>query len=482
MGVSALRRFIFGFGLTAAPVNYLVLRWPDLPFNCGALDMAEIVNVIGAGLAGCEASCLLSGLGIKVRLWDMKPFKYTEAHTSANFAELVCSNSLKSEMLNSASGVLKREMKLLGSVLLQAADKTRVPAGKALAVDRENFSAWISARIKADPNIQIISQEVSELQPGEPNIICSGPLSSEPMARLLSGMSGSGNMYFYDAIAPIVEADSIDMSSAFWADRYGEGEGDYLNCPLSDSEYDRFYDALREADRVGRREFEDAKHFESCMPVEELASRGKNTLTFGPMRPVGLIDPSTQKRPFAVVQLRKEDVLGRYLNLVGFQTRLRQPEQKRVFGLIPALENAVFSRYGSIHRNTFVNAPQCLHQDLSFKSNPVCYLAGQLTGVEGYLESAAMGQYAALSVACRLKGISLPQPGPTTALGALLNHLQTDKGSKFQPSNVNFGIFESLQKRYPKKQRGWFYGERAEADFKAWLDHLPQSIKPAAVY
>jgi methylenetetrahydrofolate--tRNA-(uracil-5-)-methyltransferase len=442
----------------------------------GSIGMNQPVNVIGAGLAGCEAAHLLSKLGIRVNLYEMKPGKYTEAHKSSNFAELVCSNSLKSEAKDSAAGVLKREMRLLGSLLLRAADDSRVPAGKALAVDREKFAAWATSMIKQDDNIRIVPCELSTLDADAINILCTGPLTSQPLAESLSSLTGSDNMYFYDAIAPILEADSIDMEHAFWADRYSDAPGDYLNCPMNEDEYDLFYDELVKADKVSRREFENVKHFESCMPVEELASRGRQTLTFGPMRPVGLSDPKDNKRPFAVVQLRKEDVETNYLNMVGFQTRLKYSEQKRIFSLIPALHGAVFSRYGSIHRNTFINAPTSIRPDLSLNNMPNTFIAGQISGVEGYLESAAMGMVSALSVACRLRNIPMPIPGATTAMGALLKHLQNDRGRKFQPSNANFGLFEPLKKRHPKKQRGGFYSQRAEQDFGDWLEILPLDL------
>ena len=440
----------------------------------------DSVNVVGAGLAGVEAASVLSRLGFKVRLFEMKPGKYTEAHCSPNLGELVCSNSLKSLKPDSASGLLKSEMASLGSLVMRAAGISKVPAGNALAVDREKFSAYITSQILSDPNIELISQEVSRIPPDELSIICTGPLTSGALTEFLMDLSGEGGLYFYDAIAPIVEYSSLDLTSAFWADRYSDDPGNYLNCVLSESDYDAFYDALTGSDQLTPRPFEKPKFFESCMPVEVLADRGKETLLFGPMKPVGLIDPRTGSRPFAVVQLRKEDLAGEYLNLVGFQTRLRNSDQKKVFGLIPALKNASYARYGSIHRNTYINAPKVLDSSLMVLGNENIYLAGQITGVEGYLESAACGIMAGIFVAANLSGKKIPQAGPETALGALMNHLSVDRGSKFQPSNINFGLFEPLGKKHPKKLRGSKYVERATKVHADWLkvikDLLPDLL------
>jgi methylenetetrahydrofolate--tRNA-(uracil-5-)-methyltransferase len=434
------------------------------------------INIIGAGLAGVEAACLLSRLGIKVRLFEMKPIKYSEAHNSPLFAELVCSNSLKSTKPDSAAGLLKHEMSGLSSIVMQAAEISQVPAGHALAVDRDKFSSYITDHILADQNIEVINSEMVEIANDEPGIICTGPLTSGPLAEFLADKTGGGQLYFYDAIAPIVELDSIDMRHAFWADRYDDGPGDYLNCVLSEQEYESYYSALVESDALTPRPFEKQKYFESCMPVEVLASRGRDTLLFGPMKPVGLTDPRTNQRPFAVVQLRKEDLAAEYLNLVGFQTKLRNKDQKKVFGLIPALKNASYARFGSIHRNTFINAPRVLQPGLELNGQEHIMLAGQITGVEGYLESAACGIMAGISAAAKLKGKRLALPPKSTALGALLGHLAVDRGSKFQPSNLNFGLFEPLGKKYPKKLRGSKYVERASGNYGLWLERMRDDI------
>ena len=440
------------------------------------MPIHECVNIIGAGLAGVEAASLLSRLGIKVRLFEMKPIKYSEAHTSPLFAELVCSNSLKSTKPDSAAGLLKSEMTELHSLVMRAAVISRVPAGHALAVDREKFSSIITDSVLADDNIEVINSEVVEIADHEPSIVCTGPLTSGPLAEFLAHKAGGGQLYFYDAIAPIVELDSIDMRHAFWADRYDEGPGDYLNCVLSEQDYDSFYSALMESDALTPRPFEKQKYFESCMPVEVLASRGKGTLLFGPMKPVGLTDPKTNERPFAVVQLRKEDLSAEYLNLVGFQTRLRISDQKSVFGLIPALKNARYARFGSIHRNTFINAPKVLQPGLEMAGHEHIMMAGQITGVEGYLESAACGIMAGISAAAKLTGKRFTPPPKSTALGALLGHLSLDRGSKFQPSNLNFGLFEPLDKKHPKKLRGAKYVERAMDIHGSWLSGMRDEL------
>lgn len=419
-----------------------------------------MITVIGGGLAGSEAAWQIAKRGIAVRLYEMRPVKSTEAHKTGLLAELVCSNSLKSMEENSPSWILKQELMMADSIIMEAALKNSVPAGKALAVDREGFSRYITEKLEGLKDIEIIRKEITSIPKGI-TIIATGPLTSQAMAEELKKIIGEGELYFYDAIAPIIDAQSIDYSKTFFQSRYQKSEisihskerlsdteisvdGDYLNCPLTEEQYRRFYEALREADRVTPRPFEDIKVFESCMPVEVLAERGYDTLRFGPMKPVGLIDPETGKRPFAVVQLRPENRERTAYNMVGFQTRLRYPEQERVFRLIPGLEGAVFLRYGSIHRNTYINAPLCLNADLSLKNKKDTFIAGQLTGVEGYLESTAMGLIAAINAIRRLKGLEPILPPPASAHGSLIRHLRESNPQGFQPANINLSLFPSL--------------------------------------
>ena len=412
-----------------------------------------------------------------MRLFEMKPLKYTEAHKSPKLGELVCSNSLKSLKPGSAAGLLKTEMEGLGSLIMQAAHRSKVPAGHALAVDRDKFATLITDAVLSDPNISMITGEVVDISLDELTIVSTGPLTSGALAEFLMGQHDDTQMYFYDAIAPIINFDSIDKEWAFWADRYSDEPGDYLNCVLNEDNYEKFYNALCSADTLLPRPFEKQKYFESCMPIEALAARGRKTPLFGPMKPVGLRDPKTGDRPFAVVQLRKEDKDGNYLNMVGFQTRLGHADQKKVFSLIPALKNATYARFGSVHRNTFLNAPRTLDPDLSLKGQPNIIMAGQITGVEGYIESASCGLLAGLFAAAKATGTNLAPPDPSTGMGAMLNHLRIDRGSKFQPSNLNFGLFPPLPKKLPKKERGSMYVERANHSWKQWIgeirDHFP---------
>ncbi|RMG73598.1 MAG: methylenetetrahydrofolate--tRNA-(uracil(54)-C(5))-methyltransferase (FADH(2)-oxidizing) TrmFO, partial [Nitrospirae bacterium] len=350
---------------------------------------SERLYIIGGGLSGTEAAWQAAQRGVRVVLYEMRPVKTTPAHKSDHLAELVCSNSLRANEVYTAAGLLKEEMRLAGSLIMEAADRFKLPAGGALAVDRELFASYITEVVERHPLIEVKRTEVTSVPEGY-SIIATGPLTSEKFAEHLKGMLSGEYLYFYDAIAPIVDAESIDYSKVFRASRYGKGGDDYINCPMSKEEYERFYNALIEADQVQAREFEDEKVFEGCMPIEVMARRGRDTLRFGPMKPVGLIDPRTGKQPYAVVQLRVEDISETAYNIVGFQTRLRWPEQKRVFRLIPGLERAEFLRYGSIHRNTFINGPMFLNRDLSLKGYPKTYMAGQITGVEGYIESTAM--------------------------------------------------------------------------------------------
>ncbi len=406
--------------------------------------MNKTVNVIGAGLAGCEAAWQAARLGCKVFLYEMKPNKKSPAHSLENFAELVCSNSLRSDQLTNAVGLLKEEMHRLGSLIIEAAYENRVAAGAALAVDREGFSRYITEKIRGHENITVISEEVTEIPKGEITVIATGPLTSDKMAESISELFGEG-LYFFDAAAPIVEYSSIDMSRAFFASRWGKGEPDYINCPMNEAEYNAFYEALigaREAelhdfDREAQREL---AVFEGCMPVEVMARRGKDTLRFGPMKPVGLNHPETNEEYYAVVQLRRDNREGTMYNIVGFQTHLAIPEQKRVFSMIPGLENASFLRWGVMHRNTYINSPKHLLCDYSVRNNPSLFFAGQMTGVEGYIESASSGFTAGINAAARALGIDVPSFDDKTAIGALGKYISEGTTGKFVPMNVNFGI------------------------------------------
>jgi len=403
--------------------------------------MSRQLIVIGGGLAGSEAAWQAARRGIRVTLYEMRPDKMTEAHRTGDLGELVCSNSLRSNDLYSAPGLLKRELSMAGSLIMEAAEKSVVPAGSALAVDRSIFAEFISRRLSDNPDIQIIRKEIVEL-PEEPAVIATGPLTSESMAYSLSALLGGDHLYFYDAIAPIIDSESIDSELVYRASRYGKGGDDYINCPMNKEEYEAFYDALMEADRVTPREFENQKVFEGCMPIEVMAARGRDTIRFGPMKPVGLIDPKTGKEPYAVVQLRAENKEMTAYNIVGFQTRLRWPEQKRVFQMIPGLGKAEFLRFGSLHRNTFINSPLFLNKDLTLKKRENIFVAGQISGVEGYIESTAMGLIAGINAAFRLKGRDPVNVPPTTSHGALIRHITESESKNFQPSNINFGLFK----------------------------------------
>lgn len=400
------------------------------------------LTIIGGGLAGCEAAWQGAVRGVKVVLYEMRPDRLTEAHRTGLLAELVCSNSLRSAEITSAPGLLKEELRLAGSLVMEAAERSRIPAGSAFAVDRTLFAGFITEAITGHSNIRVIRKEVQSV-PDAPCVVSTGPLTSPSMADALGRITGREYLYFYDAIAPIVSADSIDMGRVFLASRYGKGGDDYVNCPMTREEYGVFYEALVEADRVQAREFEDAGVFEGCMPVEVMAMRGRDTLRFGPMKPVGLPDPVTGREPYAVVQLRAENSARTAYNLVGFQTRLKWPEQGRVFRMIPGLGSAEFLRFGSVHRNTFVNAPLFLGRDLAFLSRQDAFLAGQITGVEGYIESTAMGLIAGINAARMLRGESPAEAPPEAAHGALLTHIST-QAKDFQPSNINFGLFPPL--------------------------------------
>ncbi len=435
------------------------------------------VTIIGGGLAGAEAAWRLARAKVSVRLKEMRPQATTPAHQSGLLAELVCSNSLRAVSPFSAVGLLKEEMARLDSLVMKAALATRVPAGKALAVNRMDFARSITAWLQERVEVSLIREEVRRIPDSGLVILATGPLTAAALAQDLAQATGQENLHFYDAIAPIVEADSLDMSRAFWASRYAapDQEAHYLNCPLSEAEYERFYEALMAAEKVPAREFEEPRYFEGCLPIEVMAQRGRQTLLFGPLKPVGLVDPSTGQRPFAVVQLRREDEAGQFLNLVGCQTKLTHEAQKEVFRLIPALREAVFARLGSVHRNTFVRGPEVLNPDLSLKARPEVFLAGQVTGVEGYVESAACGILAAEFVGQRLAGRAFWPPPPETALGALLGHVTSRASKGFQPSNVHFGLFSALGRRLPKKERGRVYAQRARQALDGWLAGLNQA-------
>jgi len=425
------------------------------------------IAVIGAGLAGCECAFALARAGRAVTLYEMKPARFSPAHVSPGLAELVCSNSLRSDDPQTAVGLLKEEMRELGSLVMGVAAATRVPAGKALAVDRERFSAEITARLEAHPAVTLVRREIAslddpDLADAEAIVVAAGPLASDALADDLARRIGSDRLAFYDAIAPIVDAQSVNQDICFWASRYRPEEKDYLNCPMDEAQYLRLVAELKAGDKVRPRDFEDQAHFEGCLPVEVMAERGDMTLAFGPLKPVGLEDPRTGKQAFAVVQLRPENLERTALNLVGFQTKLTYPEQKRVFRLIPGLENAEFLRLGSIHRNTYVDAPAVLTPELALKADPRVHLAGQITGVEGYVESAACGLWLGLHL-----GSAAPLPPRETSLGALLGHLRTP-AKNFQPSNVQFGLMPPLNQRAGKRKRMALYAERGREALAAW--------------
>ena len=432
--------------------------------------MMSVVKIIGAGLAGCEAAWQAARLGARVELYEMKPYKFSPAHHSDGFAELVCSNSLRSNQLNNAVGLLKEEMRRMGSLIMEAAYATAVPAGSALAVNRELFSAYVTEKIKTHPNITVISGEVTEIDVGEVTVVASGPLTSDALAQRISEITGGTELHFYDAAAPIVDFSSINADVAFFASRYGKGEPtDYLNCPMTKEQYDAFYNALVTAEVAELKSFDaesqkDLTVFEGCMPVEVMASRGYDTLRFGPMKPVGLSVPSTGEDAYATVQLRRENIEGTMYNIVGFQTHLTFGEQKRVFGMIPGLENAEFFRYGVMHRNTYMNSPGLLSEVYSMIEMPNLFFAGQMTGVEGYVESASSGFVAGMNAARRALGLE-PFVFPTeTVIGALASYVSRGGlSSKFQPMNANFGIIAPLDKKIKggKKFRNEAYAERS---------------------
>jgi methylenetetrahydrofolate--tRNA-(uracil-5-)-methyltransferase len=428
--------------------------------------------IIGGGLAGSEAAWQAAGLGCRVFLYEMKPRQFSPAHQSPLLAELVCSNSLRSDAVNSAVGLLKEEMRRMGSLIMEAAAETRVLAGRALAVDREMFARYVTEKIEANDLIKLVRKEIMELPAKLPDttalILATGPLTSDAMAESLGRITGREHLAFYDAIAPIVEADSLDRNIVFQASRYDTGPGDYLNCPMDKTQYLGFIDALAKARKVPLKSFEQQQYFEGCLPIEVMLERGPETLRFGPMKPVGLIDPRTGREPYAVVQLRMENKESTLYNMVGFQTKLAYGEQKRIFRMIPGMEQAEFTRLGSIHRNTFVCGPELLRPSLQLKNRPDIFLAGQISGVEGYVESTATGLLAGINGARLIAREKPVVPPPETALGALITHLTTADCRRFQPSNINFGLFPRLQQKTPKKFRGEKYAERALAALLKW--------------
>jgi methylenetetrahydrofolate--tRNA-(uracil-5-)-methyltransferase len=427
----------------------------------------EPIVVIGAGLAGCEATWQIAKRGGKVILYEMKPLAYSPAHRSPLFAEIVCSNSFKSESLENAQGLLKEEMALLDSLIIKTAKEARVPAGGSLAVDRNVFSGKITHILGDLENVEVVRKEVTALPRDGITVLATGPLTSETLSEELRKITGNA-LFFYDAISPIVTRESVDFKKAFMASRYGKGGEDYVNCPMSEIEYYRFVEALNQGERVVLRDFERRYLFEGCLPVEELAERGKDTLAFGPMKPVGLVDPRTGAQPFAVVQLRCEDRFGSLFNLVGFQTRLKQDEQRKIFRKIPGLEKAEFARWGSVHRNTFVDSPRLLQESLQLKNHPHLLLAGQISGVEGYMESAAMGILAGVNAYRQAMGMSPVVPPATTSMGALINYITRSEHVPFQPMNVNFGLFPPLPGK--RRQRRQHLSTRALENLKRWKE------------
>jgi methylenetetrahydrofolate--tRNA-(uracil-5-)-methyltransferase len=436
------------------------------------------VTVVGGGLAGSEAAWALAERGVQVTLCEMRPGTRTAAHKTDRLAEIVCSNSFKSVDLTNAHGLLKAELRALGSILLPCADLARVPGGAALAVDRELFSQAVHQRVTGHPHIRLVREEITELP--TPAVIATGPLTSERLSGAVVARLGSSALAFYDAIAPVVSAESLDQSRLYARSRYGKGEGDdYLNAPMDAATYNAFLDALITADQFQGHEFDEVPYFEGCLPIEEMARRGRETLRFGPMKPVGLADPRTGREPHAVVQLRREDRAGQMWNLVGFQTRLRIPEQQRVFRLIPGLEAAEYLRYGSIHRNSYLNSPASLGPGLTAKDDDQLFFAGQITGVEGYTESLGTGILAGINLARRLQGLPVAVPPPTTMLGGLYRYLREADPRHFQPMNANFGLLDPLEAgprgsgaagRMPKERKKQLLVERAQADFSTWLD------------
>jgi methylenetetrahydrofolate--tRNA-(uracil-5-)-methyltransferase len=444
----------------------------------------EPVKIIGAGLAGCEAAWQCARRGVRVQLYEMRPVHSTRAHQTADFAELVCSNSLKSESENTAPWLLKEEMRRAGSLLIDIARECAVPAGHALAVDRALFSAKVTEVISREPLIHILREEVTEIRENQLTIIATGPLTSDALSGEIARLSGNSHLYFYDSISPIVEADSIDMAKVYLAARYDKGTADYINCPMTKEEYDRFLDALLSAEAVEAKEWEKLNYFESCLPIEEIARRGRDTLRFGPMKPVGLRDPRTGRPPYAVVQLRQENLRADSYNLVGFQNHLRFGEQARVLRRIPGLENARFLRFGQIHRNTYINSPMLLNATQQMKAHPAILFAGQICGVEGYVESIATGMLAGIHSAALVSGGAPVAPPRATALGSLVNYITQADAKKFQPANITFDLLPPLEKKIRDRQvRHKVQCELGLSQLSRWLARIEElrSLEAAPV-
>lgn len=434
------------------------------------MGMRDDIVIIGGGLAGSEAAWQAANRGAKVTLYEMRPKEMTKAHKTGGLAELVCSNSLGSADPLNAPGILKEEMRRLGSLIIASAEQARVPAGSALAVDRDQFSLKITQALESHPNVRILHEEITEIPTDCLCIIATGPLTSDKLSAAIRAVTQSHHLYFFDAISPIIDAESINMDIVFAASRYDKGGADYLNCPMDEAQYNTFYDALMAAEKVQPKEFEKTPYFEACIPIEVMAERGRQTMLFGPLKPVGLEDPKTGKRPTAVIQLRTENVHKTCYNMVGFQTKLTYPEQKRVFRMIPGLEQAEFLRYGSLHRNTFINSPQLLLNTLQFKARGTLFFAGQLVGVEGYTESAAMGGFAGINAARALAGLPLVTPPATTAHGCLIGHVASSDPKQFQPMNTNYGLFPPLaQPTRDKEKKRQLIAQRAREDFERWM-------------
>jgi methylenetetrahydrofolate--tRNA-(uracil-5-)-methyltransferase len=428
----------------------------------------EPIIVIGAGLAGCEAAWQIAKRGGKVHLYEMKPKAYSPAHRSPFFAELVCSNSFKSESLENASGILKEEMKQLDSLILRIAKEAKVPAGDSLAVDREVFSKQITQALESLENVEVVREEVCSIPQNGIAIIATGPLTSDILSKEIQKVTGIRHLFFYDAISPIVTAESVNFQKAFKSSRYGKGGEDYVNCPMDEKSYTQFVEALNQAEKVSVQPFEKRYLFEGCLPIEEMAGRGRETLAFGPLKPVGLIDPKTGKQPFAVVQLRQEDRFETLFNLVGFQTRLKYGEQERIFRMIPGLERAEFVRLGSIHRNTFIDSPRLLGESLQLKTRANLFFAGQITGVEGYMESTAIGLLSGINARRYANGLPGVVPPATTAMGALVHYITHSQNVPFQPMNINFGLFPPLSGKSRGRGKRLLMGKRALKEMEEW--------------
>lgn len=433
--------------------------------------MNKEVIIIGAGLAGSEAAYQLAERGIKVKLYEMRPIKSTEAHKTQNFAELVCSNSLGGDHLGNASGLMKEELRKMGSLLVKIADECRVPAGQALAVDREGFSGKITEILKNHPNIEIINEELTEIPKDKMVLVASGPLTSEALSKKIQELTHSDYLYFYDAAAPIVTLESIDMDKVYFQSRYDKGDGEYINCPMNEEEYKRFYENLITAERAPLKKFEEEKLFEGCMPVERIAARGKKTLLFGPLKPKGLTNPRTQTRDYAVVQLRQDDKDGRLYNIVGFQTNLKFGEQKRVFSMIPGLENADFIRYGVMHRNTFINSTKLLTPMLNMKENENIFFAGQITGGEGYVAAMATGMIAAVNMYNKIMGLNPFVLDDRSAIGSMIKYI-TEEKDNFQPMGPNFGMIRALEGKKIRDKK-----ERYNKISNIALEYLDEKLK-----